>query len=123
MFTDVIYQKLIRWFVNHSKVTSTARVVVRPAPSKPRATNAAALFANERKEEIRMEIQERRMADGLTPKEANLPLYHQIVAERFKAVDPTTRAEYEAQAAAHNATLKNPPPREEIFKFVTPHPI
>lgn len=61
---------------------------------------------------------EQRTAEGLTPKESNLPLFHKIKKLKFNAIDEATQAEYEARADAHNLKLIAPPSPDHIYTFV-----
>ncbi|GLB34089.1 hypothetical protein LshimejAT787_0109730 [Lyophyllum shimeji] len=106
--------KLKKWYSNHYKSALQPVASASTPVARPRATNAVELFAQDNQTDIRAKMAEQRGESGQSSKD-NLSLHRKIKTELFNELDEETRLRYEADAAAFNASLEQPPDAAVVF--------
>ena len=116
------WQKMLRWFANHSPNRSagcgstTFTASSKAISKRPRATNGANVFAEEHKDKITEKMAEQQDQEGGTPKQVNLTRYRAIKQELYNQLTGEVRSAYEAKAAEKNKASNTMPEKSKIFE-------
>lgn len=112
---------MARWFTN--RALSHRKTPTRPhhatsTAKKPRMKGAEQVFGDAHAEEIRMET-EAEMRTRRTPEAGeNLNVWRTIRNTKFNGLDDSEKLAWEEKAKQYNESIKEPPSKEEIFKYV-----
>ncbi|KAH6903699.1 hypothetical protein BKA70DRAFT_1300590 [Coprinopsis sp. MPI-PUGE-AT-0042] len=117
-----VVDKVNKWCINHrhdatsQRNTSRASSMALASSSKPRATNAINLFAQDQKSTVTQAMNQKRKDSGQTVQKGNLREWHSSKKELFDALPQEAQDDYARKAEAHNARLKDDPPPEHVYE-------
>ena len=112
---------MTRWFNNRTTKrggSTKPRLIVAQPIKKPRATNAADLFAKSHQDELRAAATSKMDEEGTVIRGTNLLLYHDAKRDAYGALPGAEKAKWEALAKERNDQIKEPPSTEYIYECV-----